>query len=97
MDWLSANDAEILYRKKIVKVNPPGKESFMVCGDKRRVNSGIISLMKARKCLAKGCTSYLAFVIDAKMEKEEVQNIPVVCDYPKVFLEDLPRLPLIDK
>ena len=93
MDWLSANDAEILCRKKIVKVNPPGKESFMVYGDKCRVNSGIISLMKARKCLAKGCTSYLAFVIDAKMEKKEVQNIPVVCDYPEVFPEDLPGLP----
>ena len=70
MDWLSTNDAEILSRKKILKVNPPGKNSFMVYGDKRRVNLGIISLMKARKCLTKGCTSYLAFVIDAKKEKK---------------------------
>lgn len=93
MDWLSANDDEIQCRKKIVRVNPPGKESFMVYGDKRRVNSGIISLMKARKCLSKGCASYLAFVIDAKKEKKEVQNIPVVCDYPEAFLEDLPGLP----
>lgn len=93
MDWLSTNDAEILCKKKIVKVNPPGKDSFMVYGDKRRVNSGIISLMKARKCLTKGCTSYLAFVIDAKKEKKVMQNIPFVCDYPKVFPEDLPGLP----
>ncbi|KAL7594215.1 hypothetical protein Lser_V15G28366 [Lactuca serriola] len=93
MDWLSANDAEILCKKKIVKVNPPGKESFMVYGDKCRVNSRIISLMKARKCLAKGCTSYLAFVIDAKKEKKEMQSIPVVCEYPKVFPEDLSKLP----
>ena len=93
MDWLNANDAEILCKKKIVKVNPPGKDSFMVYGDKRRVNSGIISLMKVRKCLTKGCTSYLAFVIDAKKEKKVMQSIPVVCDYPEVFPEDLPGLP----
>ena len=50
MDWISANNAEILCKKKMVRVNPPGKESFTVYGKKRRVNSGNISLMKARKC-----------------------------------------------
>ena len=34
MDWLSANDAEILCKKKIVRVNSPGKDSFMVYRDK---------------------------------------------------------------
>lgn len=82
MDWLGANHAEILCKKKIVMVNPPGKESFVVYGDKRIVNSGIVSPMKAKKCLSKGCTSYLAFVIDSKKEKKEMKSIPVVCDYP---------------
>ena len=49
IDWLSVNNAESLYRKKMVRVNPLGKESFMVYGDKHRVNFGIISLMKAWK------------------------------------------------
>ncbi|KAL7606732.1 uncharacterized protein LOC111889055 [Lactuca sativa] len=44
MDWLSAIDAEILCKKKIVRVNPLGKESFMVYEDKCKVNSEIISL-----------------------------------------------------
>ena len=35
----------------------------------------------------------MAFVIDAKKKKKKVQNIPVVCDYPEVFPEDLPGLP----
>ena len=93
MDWNSANGAEILCRKKIVRVNSPGKYSFMVYVDKHRVHSGIISLMKARNCLSKGCTSYLAFVIDAKKEKKEMQRITVVCDYPEVYPEDLHGLP----
>ena len=66
----------------MVRVDSPRKESFMVYGDKRRVNSRIISLMKAIKYLSKGCTSYLPFVIDENNEKKEIQRIPVMCDYP---------------
>ena len=69
----------------------------MMYGEKCIVNSEIISLMKARKCLSKGCTSYLAFVIDAKKEKKEMKQIIVVCDFSDIFPEDLPRFPLIDK
>lgn len=70
MDWLSANNVEILCKKKMVRVNPPGKEPFMVYGDKHRVKFGIISLMKARKYLSKECTSYLASMIDANKDKK---------------------------
>ncbi|KAI3757890.1 hypothetical protein L6452_05434 [Arctium lappa] len=52
----------------------------------------IISSLKARKSLAKGCVSYLAYVIDAKSENKKLEDVDVVCDYPDVFLEDL-RLP----
>ncbi|XP_023737290.1 uncharacterized protein LOC111885250 [Lactuca sativa] len=30
MDWLSTNDVEILCKKKMMRVNPPRRESFMV-------------------------------------------------------------------
>ncbi|XP_023731876.2 uncharacterized protein LOC111879650 [Lactuca sativa] len=36
MDLLSTNDAEIPCKKKIVRANPPGKETFVVYKDKRR-------------------------------------------------------------
>ena len=66
IDWLSVNNADIKCRKKIVVIKQIGREPLMVYGDKHRVNSRIISLMKAKKCWSKGCTSYLAFVIDEK-------------------------------
>ena len=94
MDWLSTNDTNILCRKKMVRVNPPGRESFVVYGDKHYVNSGIISMIKAKKCSPKGCTSYLAFVIDAN---KEMQAIPMACDFSEVFPDDLPRFPMIDE
>ena len=49
--------------------------------------------MKATKALSKGCESFVAYVIDAKKEEKSLANIPVVCDYPEVFPDDLPGLP----
>ena len=81
MDWHSANDTDVLCRKKIKRGNPPGIESFKVYKEKHRVNYGIISMMKAKRCLTKGCTSYLTFFIDAKKEMKEMQKILVVCEF----------------
>ncbi|XP_071688752.1 uncharacterized protein [Rutidosis leptorrhynchoides] len=49
--------------------------------------------MKAKKSLAKGCDSFLAYVIVAKKEKKTVAGIPVVRDFPEVFPDELPGLP----
>ncbi|XP_071728101.1 uncharacterized protein [Rutidosis leptorrhynchoides] len=49
--------------------------------------------MKAKKSLAKGCDSFLAYVIDAKKEKKTVADIPVVRDFPEVFPDELPGFP----
>ena len=74
MDWVSANDAEILCMMKMVRVNPPRKESFMVYRDKCTVNSGIISLMKARRCFSKRCTSYVAFVTTQRSRRKKCKE-----------------------
>ncbi|KAI3692765.1 hypothetical protein L6452_32587 [Arctium lappa] len=49
---------------------------------------------QARKFLAKGYLSYLAYVVDAKVEKKKVDDVEVVRDYPDIFPEDLSGLPL---
>ncbi|KAI3735110.1 hypothetical protein L6452_14598 [Arctium lappa] len=46
-----------------------------------------------KRCLVKGCVGFLAYVIDAKKEKKGLESVPVVSDYPEVFLEDLTTLP----
>ncbi|KAI3822823.1 hypothetical protein L1987_10421 [Smallanthus sonchifolius] len=52
---------------------------------------GIISYMKAQKCLRKGHTAILALVDDKPSEEKELTYIPIVRDFPEVFPEDLPR------
>ncbi|KAI3770363.1 hypothetical protein L6452_01492 [Arctium lappa] len=50
----------------------------------------IITMAKGRKCLVKGCSSFLAYVIDAKLEKSKLVDVKIVREYPDVFPDDLP-------
>ncbi|KAI3514654.1 hypothetical protein L1887_13250 [Cichorium endivia] len=93
MDWLAKYDAEILCGKKMVRVKTPEGEPILIYGDKRRVPTSVINVMKARRCLRKGCQSYLAYVVDTVKEKKTLGDIEVVRDYPEVFPDDLPGLP----
>ncbi|KAJ9555800.1 hypothetical protein OSB04_010414 [Centaurea solstitialis] len=93
IDWLRAHDANIGCGKKMVTLPAPSGELITVYGDKKKGTYTTISMVKARKCLAKGCTSYLAYVIDTKLEKKELADVNVVREFPDVFPEDLPGLP----
>jgi hypothetical protein len=50
--------------------------------------------MVARKLLKKGCTTYLAYVINSKKGKIGLSDISIVREFPDVFSEELLGLPL---
>ena len=43
--------------------------------------------------LRRGCRGYLAVVRNVEAETGAVKNVPVVCEFPDVFPEELPGLP----
>ncbi|KAA3484029.1 RVP_2 domain-containing protein [Gossypium australe] len=49
--------------------------------------------MKALNYVKKGCEAYLVYVIDTKVSEKKVVSVPVVCEFPDVFPEELPGLP----
>ena len=53
----------------------------------------MISAATTRTMVRKGCEAYLAYVIDTKKVEPNLSDIPIVCDYPDVFPEEMPRLP----
>jgi hypothetical protein len=57
----------------------------------------MISGMVARKLLKKGCTTYLAYVINSEKGKIGLFDIPIVREFPDVFPEELPELPQKEK
>ncbi|KAI3698239.1 hypothetical protein L6452_31352 [Arctium lappa] len=64
-----------------------------VYGDRRKGEVAIINMAKAWKCLAKGCSFFLAYAIDTKLEKKKLEDVEVVREFPDVFPDDLPGLP----
>nr|GEW46820.1 hypothetical protein [Tanacetum cinerariifolium]GEX29234.1 hypothetical protein [Tanacetum cinerariifolium] len=57
----------------------------------------VISCLKAQEYMAKGCQIFLAQISaekeEDKSEGKQLKDVPVVWDFPEVFLEDLPGLP----
>ncbi|KAJ0555858.1 putative nucleotidyltransferase, Ribonuclease H [Helianthus annuus] len=92
MDWLPGNKAEIVCHEKVVRIPTEDGERIVVHGEKRDTPLRIISCLKARKCLQKGCAAFLAHIVDKKAAEPKIEDIPVVREYPEVFPEDLPGL-----
>ncbi|GKB91442.1 putative reverse transcriptase domain-containing protein [Tanacetum coccineum] len=97
MDWLSKYHAVIVCDEKIVRI-PFGNEILIVHSDESnkvhesRLN--IISFTKTQKYLLKGCPVFLAHITAKKAkdksEEKRLEDVPIVRDFPEVFLEDLP-------
>ncbi|XP_040951282.1 uncharacterized protein [Gossypium hirsutum] len=87
-----------------VKVSSPLGQTVLVNqtedGDRIEVNgirtngpARIISVIKANKLLQRGCTAYLAYVINSDLVGSQCSKIRTVCEFPDVFPEELPSLP----
>ena len=53
----------------------------------------LISAITTKKMLRRGCQGYLAVVRDVEADKGAVERVPVVCEFPDVFPEELLGLP----
>ncbi|GJV74989.1 putative reverse transcriptase domain-containing protein [Tanacetum coccineum] len=97
MDWLSKYHAMIAYTEKIVRI-PWGNETLIVRSDgsdnERKSRLNIISCTKTQKYLLEGCPIFLAQVTMKKAEdktkEKQLEEVPIVQDFPEVFPEDLP-------
>ena len=85
MDWLSLHRVDIMCYEKVVRLNLLSGETLVVYGDKPIMNLRIISSIQAQKLLRKECRSFLAHVFDVSQETKDIQNIPIVCDFPDIF------------
>ena len=47
------------------------------------------------KYLRKGCEAYIAYVLNTDITGSKLESVPVVCEFPDVFPEELPGLPPI--
>ncbi|GJY21774.1 putative reverse transcriptase domain-containing protein [Tanacetum coccineum] len=100
MDWLRRCHAVIVCDEKLVRI-PYGNETLIFHGNES--NNGreswltIISCSKAQEYMAKGCQIFLAQIFakkeETKSEGKQLKDVPIIRDFPEVFLEDLSGLP----
>ena len=62
-------------------------------GIRREIAPNLINTMTASKMLLKGCQGYLAFEVDRRQEGTQLEDIPIVKEFPDVFPDDILGLP----
>nr|GFA51195.1 putative reverse transcriptase domain-containing protein [Tanacetum cinerariifolium] len=101
MDWLAKYQAFIACAEKIVRITW-GNETLIIHGDGSNQGNAtrlsIISCTKIEKYMMKGFPIFLAHIttkeVEDKSEKKRLEDVPIVQNFPEVFPEDLPGLPL---
>ncbi|GJV65317.1 putative reverse transcriptase domain-containing protein [Tanacetum coccineum] len=94
MDWLRRYHAVIVCDEKLVQV-PYGNETLTFRGNEssngRESRLAVISYSKAQEYMAKGCQVFLAQISakkeEDKSEKKQIEDVPIVRDFPEVFPE----------
>ncbi|XP_070003218.1 uncharacterized protein [Nicotiana sylvestris] len=93
MDWLTPYHAILDYHAKTVTLALPGFPCLEWRGTPGHSTSRVISYMKARRMVDKGCLAYLAYVRDFSAEVPSMDSLPIVSEFPKVFPADLLGMP----
>nr|GEW20922.1 hypothetical protein [Tanacetum cinerariifolium] len=91
MDWLVERNALIVCGRKEVYV-PCRNKTLVVKSDSGASRLKVISCIKVRKYIERGSHLFIAQVMEKEPVKKQLLDVPVICNFPKVFLDDLPGL-----
>ena len=94
MDWLFKHRAIVDCGQKTVVLRCSDQTEVIVKGIGSSVMSNVISTMQARRFMRKGCETFLVVILDSKRGQVDLEKIPVVREFPDVFPEELPSIPL---
>ena len=94
MDWLTKHRAIVDCGQKTIVLSCSDKSEVIIQGIRSSVMSNVISAMQVRRFIRKGYEAFLALILDSKRGQVDVETIPVVREFPDVFPEELPGIPL---
>ncbi|GJX98643.1 putative reverse transcriptase domain-containing protein [Tanacetum coccineum] len=92
MDWLVQHSALIVCGKKEVHISVKGI-MLVVKGNCDESRLKVVSCIKARKYIERGCHLFVAHVTEKEPKEKCLEDVPIIRNFPEVFLDDLPGLP----
>ncbi|GJZ58887.1 putative reverse transcriptase domain-containing protein [Tanacetum coccineum] len=99
MDWMAEHRAEVVCYEKYIRV-PYGNDMLIVQGERSGVKNEsrleVISSIRTQKYIDQGCQVFLIQMMkeeETEIPERRIEDVPVVRDFPEVFLEDFPGLP----
>ncbi|KAJ8769486.1 hypothetical protein K2173_002976 [Erythroxylum novogranatense] len=93
MDTLKKYHVNLDCKQKTVEFELEDGRKVVFMGDRKVSPPRIVSAMTAERMMSKGCEAYLAYVLDTKVDRGRLEDIPVVREFLDVFPEELPGLP----
>ncbi|XP_070034384.1 uncharacterized protein [Nicotiana tomentosiformis] len=93
MDWLSPYYSILDFHSKTVTFAMPELPRFEWKGSSVNTSSRVISFLKARHMVEKGCLAYLAYVRDTTAESPMIDSVLVILEFANVFPSNLPGMP----
>ncbi|XP_070035602.1 uncharacterized protein [Nicotiana tomentosiformis] len=94
MDWLSPYHAILHCHAKTVTLGMPEVPKLEWKGSSVSTPSRVISFLKDRHMVEKGCLAYLAYIRDTTIETSAIDSVPMVREFSDMFPSDLPGMPL---
>nr|GEU77681.1 putative reverse transcriptase domain-containing protein [Tanacetum cinerariifolium] len=88
MSYMLWMEERFTFLEKRLPGPPPGPYK-----DRNNSRLKIVSCIKARKYIENGCKLFLAQVTKQGSKEKRLEDVPVIRDFPKVFLDELPGLP----
>ncbi|XP_016178214.1 uncharacterized protein LOC107620594 [Arachis ipaensis] len=86
LDWLSKNHVLLNCFEKLLYFMPEGSEGPVV------VNGCYLNYVVVN-CSGQECQGIMLLATSVSGEKQSLEKIPVVCEFPEVFLDDIEEFP----
>ena len=93
MTWLSPNFAILNCNAKTVTLAKPGTDPLVWEGDYTSTPVRIISFLRAKRMVSKGCLAFLTHLMDDTTQVPSIESVSIVREFLDVFPADLPGMP----
>jgi hypothetical protein len=93
MDLLSQHNAKVDCKEKVVHFYKSEDKVLEFKGERRNIKNCLVSGVRARKIMYKGCIGYMAYLLNKPSEPRKIEEVPVVKEYLDVFPAELTKVP----